>query len=54
MSATPESQLIAAAQLRCELQSRRARYDAGAASPAIYKVIREIETQLAWLAHRQS
>jgi len=52
MLATPEFPLIAAAQLRWELQLLRARYDAGAVSPAIYKVIPEIETQLAWLAHR--
>lgn len=42
-----------AAQLRWELQQLRARYDSGAAAPAVYAIIREIETQLGWLKHRQ-
>jgi hypothetical protein len=37
--------------LRFELAQLRARYDDGAVSPAVYQVIREIETQLAWREH---
>jgi hypothetical protein len=38
--------------LRAALQWVRARYDGGALSPAVYAVIRMIETELSWLAHR--
>jgi hypothetical protein len=41
------------ADLRAELALLRARYDSGAVSPAIYRVIREIETALAWAEHRK-
>jgi hypothetical protein len=38
-------------RLRAELAHLRARYDDGAVSPAIFKVIRKIETEIAWLNH---
>ncbi len=41
------------AELRAELAVLRARYDGGAVSPAIYAVIRSIETTIAWAEHRQ-
>jgi hypothetical protein len=40
--------------LRFELEQLRARYDSGAVSPPVYKVIREIETELAWSEHRRA
>ena len=39
--------------LRLERATLLARYDSGAFSPAIFKVIREIETDIAWIEHRQ-
>jgi hypothetical protein len=42
------------AELRAELAHLRARYDDGAVSTAIYKVIRELETALAWAEHREA
>jgi hypothetical protein len=30
----------------------RGRYDSGAVSPAVFSVIRMIETEIAWLQHR--
>jgi hypothetical protein len=42
-----------AAALRMEWQMLRARYDDGAMSPAIYNVIKELETDIAWLEHRR-
>jgi hypothetical protein len=44
---------VQAAELRWRLLHLRARYDDGAVAPAVYRVIREIETYLAWLQHRQ-
>jgi hypothetical protein len=40
---------VQAAELRWRLLHLRARYDDGAVAPAVYRVIREIETDLAWL-----
>lgn len=40
-----------AERLRSELTWLRARYDDGAVAPAIYKTIREIETEIAWAEH---
>jgi hypothetical protein len=40
------------AGLRSELMVLRARYDDGAVSPAIYSVIRQLETDVAWLERR--
>ena len=39
--------------LRTDLAALRARYDGGAVSPALYKVIRQLETDLAWSEHHQ-
>lgn len=39
--------------LRAELTLLRARYDSGAVSAAIYKVIKELETDIAWAEHRE-
>jgi hypothetical protein len=38
--------------LRAALEWVRARHDSGALSPAVFAVIRMLETELAWLAHR--
>jgi hypothetical protein len=38
---------------RSRLAMLRARYDDGAVSPAIYSVIRQLETEIAWYEHRQ-
>jgi hypothetical protein len=40
------------ARLRAELALLVARYDSGAVSPAVYAVIRAIESDIAWLEHR--
>jgi hypothetical protein len=37
--------------LRAALAWVRARHDSGAISPAVFSVIRMIETELSWLAH---
>jgi hypothetical protein len=44
---------VQAAELLWRLLRLRARYDDGAVAPPVYRVIREIETYLAWLQHRQ-
>jgi hypothetical protein len=41
------------AALRGELRWLRARYDDGKISPAVFAVIREIETAIAWIEHRR-
>jgi len=41
-----------AEKLRGELSILVARYDSGAVSPAVYAVIRAIESDIAWLEHR--
>jgi hypothetical protein len=46
---TPRSQ---AQKLRAELAILISRYDSGAVSPAVYAVIRAIESDIAWLEHR--
>ena len=38
---------------KARLAALRARYDGGAVSPAIYKVVREIEIELAWAEHER-
>jgi len=40
-------------QLRSELLMLRARYDDGAVAPAMYAVIRKLETDIAWLENQQ-
>jgi hypothetical protein len=37
------------AELRSELAHLRARYDDGAISPGIFKVVRDLEIDLAWM-----
>jgi hypothetical protein len=44
--------LTKAQRLRAELAHLRARYDHGVVSPEVYGVIRELESELAWLEHR--
>jgi hypothetical protein len=39
------------ADSRSQLAMLRARYDDGAVSPAIYRVIRQLETEIAWYEH---
>jgi hypothetical protein len=39
--------------LRAELHFLRSRYDHGAVSPAVYAVIRKIETEIGWHDHEQ-
>ena len=41
------------ASLRAELCWLCARYDDGMVSPAVFAVIREIETSIAWAEHRR-
>jgi hypothetical protein len=41
------------AALRSELEWLRARYDDGKVSPAVYAVIKDIETNIAWAEHRE-
>lgn len=43
-----------ALQLRAQLAHLRARYDAGAVAPAVYAVIRELETDIAWAEEQTS
>jgi hypothetical protein len=38
--------------LRAALEWIRARHDSGAISPAVFSVMRMIEVELSWLAHR--
>ena len=38
--------------IRTELARLQARYDHGAFPPAIFSVIRKLETELSWLEHR--
>jgi hypothetical protein len=40
------------AALRAALAWVRARHDSGAISPAVFAVIRMLEVEIAWLAHR--
>jgi hypothetical protein len=40
-------------RLRSALAQIRAQYDHGAVSPAVFRVIREIETEIAWEEHRR-
>jgi hypothetical protein len=47
------SQQLHVGRLRAQLAALRARYDDGAVSPAVYKVIRELEIELAWAEHQQ-
>jgi hypothetical protein len=41
------------AALRAALAWVRARHDSGAISPAVFSVVRMLETELAWRQHRQ-
>jgi hypothetical protein len=38
-------------RFRFELEQLRARYDSGAVSPAVYQVVRKLETEIAWAEH---
>lgn len=40
--------------LRTQLAHLRARYDAGAVAPAVYAVIRQLETDIAWAEEQTS
>lgn len=40
-------------KLRAELAWLQSRYDCGQVSPALYAVIKELESQIAWLAYRR-
>jgi hypothetical protein len=40
-------------RLRAELARLRARYDCHTVSPAIYAVIRELETEIGWAKHQE-
>jgi hypothetical protein len=50
---SPHVVLIASstACLRDELNWLRARYDEGAVAPSVYRLIRQLETEIAWRAH---
>jgi len=41
------------AELRAGLERLRARYDGGAAAPAVFTVIKAIELEIAWIEHRR-
>lgn len=43
---------LEADQLRAELATLVARYDAGSVSPAIYAVIKQLEVDIAWLENQ--
>jgi hypothetical protein len=47
------NRLTKAQRLRSELALLHARYDHGAASPAVYAVIKAIEVKLAWSQHHR-
>jgi hypothetical protein len=56
MSATSDFSHITSnstATQRAELHWLRARYDHGKVSPAVFAVIRELETSIAWAEHRR-
>jgi hypothetical protein len=53
MHTTPSTTTSSTAALRGELEWLRARYDDGTISPAVFAVIREIETDIAWIEHRR-
>jgi hypothetical protein len=38
-------------ELRTELEWLRSRYDCGTTPVAVHRVIKELETQIAWLEH---
>jgi hypothetical protein len=40
--------------IRTELALLQARYDHGALSPAVFPIVRSLEVELAWIAHRRS
>jgi hypothetical protein len=40
-------------RLRAELAHLRARYNDGAVSPAVYEIIKKIETTIAWSEHHR-
>jgi hypothetical protein len=41
------------ADLRAELHWLRARHDGGAVAPAVYRLIRQLESELAWREHAE-
>jgi hypothetical protein len=41
-------------RLRAELEHLRARYDGGQVSPAVYQIIKELETRVAWIDHHRA
>jgi hypothetical protein len=40
--------------LRTELALLRARYDHGAVAPSIYRLIRKLEDDIAWIEHQEA
>jgi hypothetical protein len=53
LSPYPALSASSTAALRAELRWLLARYDYGKVSPAIFAVIREIETEIAWAEHHR-
>jgi hypothetical protein len=53
---SPHVVLIATstASLRDELAWLRARHDSGAVAPAVFRLIKRLETELAWRQHAQT
>ena len=41
-------------RLRAELEHLRARYDGGQVSPAVYQIIKELETRVGWIDHHRA
>jgi hypothetical protein len=50
---TPSTTATSTATLRSELEWLRSRYDSGKVSPAVFSVIKDIETAIAWAEHRE-
>ena len=48
---TADAKSDKANEFRVQLQMLQARYDESAISPAIYAVIKQIETDIAWAEH---
>jgi hypothetical protein len=53
MQSTPSTTTTSTAALRSELEWLRARYDGGKVAPAVFAVIKDIETNIAWIEHRE-
>jgi hypothetical protein len=53
MRTTPSTTTSSTAALRSELEWLRVRYDDGKVSPAVFAIIRKLESDIAWAEHRE-